>query len=200
MRNLDKADGWNGVEKLSPKEFTCYKCGNNICSNEGYRYGESVGGEYRSYEDMAYIYICHKCKSPTYFNEDDEQVPGSLYGDNILYLPKEVESVYDEARKCFSVNAFTSVVLCCRKLLMNISCELGASEGLNFVNYIDYLERNNHIPSKATPWIDKIRLLGNAGTHKMENRSREDAELSIQFTSILLKIIYEMPGRLENIK
>lgn len=199
MRNLDKSSGWNNTDELMSKEYKCYNCANNICSNEGYRYGEDTGLEFTNYEDKAYIYICYKCNSPTHFNVRGEQVPGYLYGGNILYLPEEVESVYNEARNCFSVNAFTSVVLCCRKLLMNISCELGANEGLSFVKYIDYLEKNNHIPSKAKPWVDKIRLLGNDGTHKIENRSEKDAKLAIQFTNILLKIIYEMPGILNNI-
>lgn len=185
---------WDDISELDSKSYKCYNCGEKVMSNLGYvcyvdKYKQNVTGE---------IYICHNCKCPTYF-KFGEQIPGSKYGDDIKYLTEEIESIYEEARNCFSVNAFTSVVLCCRKLLMNISCELGAPEGLRFVKYIDYLEDNNHIPSRAKPWIDKIRQLGNDGTHKIENRTKEEAELAIQFTGILLKIIYEMPGRLDDI-
>lgn len=187
---------WEDIDDdMEPKTYTCYNCGETMSSREGYNCSEysGVSGE------RGKIYICHICKSPTYFFFG-QQIPGALYGDEVKYLPNDIGDVYNESRKCFSVDAYTSSVLCCRKLLMNISCELGADEGLTFAKYIDYLEQNNHIPSKAKPWIDKIRVLGNDGTHKIENRSREDAELAIQFTSILLKIIYEMPGMLDNIK
>ncbi|AJH02109.1 hypothetical protein LF65_05601 [Clostridium beijerinckii] len=199
MRNFDTEYGWNSREELPSKDFICHNCGKNVCSNKGYRYGEKIGVEFIRYEDKAFIYICHNCEAPTYFDKEGKQVPGVLYGDNITFLSEEIEGVYNEARNCFSINAFTSVVLCCRKLLMNISCELGANEGLKFVQYIDYLENNNHIPSRAKQWVDKIRLLGNDGTHKLESRTKADAELAILFTSMLLKLIYEMPGRLDNI-
>lgn len=188
-------EGWLNCDELKSKSFKCGVCGSEVSSNRGYRCFSNIAYN----EEIGYIYICHKCNVPTFFSKGGIQIPGAKYGDNVLYLPEEVANVYNEARNCFSVNAFTSVVLCCRKLLMNISCELGAPEGLSFVKYINYLEDNNHIPSRAKPWIDKIRQLGNDGTHKIENRTKEDAELAIQFTSVLLKIIYEMPGRLDNI-
>ena len=42
-------------------------------------------------------------------------------------------------------------------------------------------------------WVDQIRLLGNEATHKLEDKDREEAELAINFTCILLKIIFEFP-------
>lgn len=197
MQNFDTEYGWNNTDELPSKEFTCCGCGNNICSNEGYTYKENTGIEYIYYENTAYIYICYKCGMPTYFNMDGIQIPGSLYGDNVTFLPKEVEEVYDEARKCFSVNAFTSSVLCCRKLLMNISCEKGAKKGESFEFYVNYLNDNGYIPPDGRKWVDKIRRLGNQATHKLEKKTKEDAELAIRFTSMLLKLIYEFPKLLE---
>ncbi|MEO2601308.1 DUF4145 domain-containing protein [Clostridium butyricum] len=194
---LNDNEGWLNCDELKPRIYTCGVCGKEISSNRGYRYLINNG---YSYDETKYIYLCHNCNSPTCFDVyNEEQIPGVLYGDDILYLPETVEKAYNEARKCFSVNAFTSVVLCCRKLLMNISCESGAKEGLKFVQYIDYLKTEGYIPKNAEPWVDKIRLLGNDGTHKIEDRSEEDAKLSIQFISTVLKMMYEMPGRLNDI-
>jgi hypothetical protein len=39
--------------------------------------------------------------------------------------------------------------------------------------------------------------LGNQATHKLETKSKEDAELAIKFTSMLLRMIYEFPKLLE---
>lgn len=189
--------GWNNVEELSSRVYTCYNCGHNISSNEGYRYFVDTGLEFSNLECISNIYICHNCNSPTYFDGDGNQYPGAKYGNEVQYLPEEVKTVYDEARNCFSVNAFTSSVLCCRKLLMNISCTVGASEGLRFVQYVDYLDNKGYIPPNGKKWVSKIKKLGNDGTHKIENRSEEDAILAIQFTSMLLKFIYEFPKLLE---
>lgn len=146
---------------------------------------------------MAYIYICHKCKVPTYFNECGNQIPGAKFGSKIAYLPENVENMYDEARSCFSVNAFTSSTLCCRKLLMNIACEKGAKGNQSFEFYVDYLDNNGYIPPDGKQWVDRIRKFGNQATHKLEMKSQEDAKLAIKFTSMLLKLIYEFPKLLE---
>lgn len=192
--------GWDDVSELPSKQFTCSHCGNNICSNLGYKRMVNTGGEYEYFEDSDYIYICYKCKKPTYFDSEDKQIPGPLYGDDVEYLSDSVKEVYDEARKCFSVNAYTSAVLCCRKLLMNCAVEVGADEGLSFITYINYLDDNDYIPSKIKDCVDKIRQLGNDGTHKIESRSKNDAELAIEFTSIVLKVMFEMSGKLDKFR
>lgn len=183
---------WKNVDdEMEPKTYTCYNCGETISSREGYTCSESsfAKGTYGK------IYICHICKRPTYFF-NNEQVPGSLLGDEVKYLPENINKAYNEARKCFSIAAYTSSVLCCRKILMYIACEKGAEEGKSFVEYIDHLDNNGYIAPNMKSWVEQIRLLGNEATHKLENKNREDAELVINFTSILLKIIFEFPSLL----
>lgn len=46
MTDFGREYGWNDIEELPSKEFTCHHCGNNICSNEGYRYGNLVGAQF----------------------------------------------------------------------------------------------------------------------------------------------------------
>mgnify|MGYP000059698488 CR=1 FL=1 len=180
---------WEDVDdEMEPKTYTCYNCGETISSKEGYNCSESsfTKGQWGK------IYICHICKRPTYFFYN-EQIPGSLYGDKVNHLPEDINKAYNEARKCFSVEAYTSTVLCCRKILMHIACEKGATEGKKFVEYVDYLDENGYIAPNMKNWVDQIRLLGNEATHKLEDKDREEAELAINFTCILLKIIFEFP-------
>lgn len=187
--------GWLNCDELDPQVYTCGICDKEVSSNKGYRYFEETiyGGGTAS----AYIYICHNCNSPTFFNESEEQIPGCKYGSSVCHLPEDVETIYEEARNCFSVSAFTSSVLCCRKLLMNISCEAGAEKDKTFEFYVNYLNDNGYIPPGGKPWVDKIRKLGNHATHKLQVKSREDAELALNFTNMLLKFIYEFPKTLE---
>ncbi|BFK81305.1 hypothetical protein I3900191A7_14500 [Clostridium baratii] len=184
-RNLN----WANTSKLNSRSYICGYCGEKIASNEGY---------YVSNSAISGIYICHNCSNPTYFSHDNNQFPGSKYGDNIEYLSEEVEELYNEAKNCFSVNAFTSSILCCRKLLMNCAVDQGAEEGKQFVYYINYLEDNNYTPKNIKDCIDEIRKLGNEGTHKIKSKTREEAELAIDFTALVLQMVYEAPGKLKS--
>jgi hypothetical protein len=183
---------WISIQGLIPKIFKCGFCGNPLSSEKGYYATESshVGSKL-----IASIYICHTCGNPTYFDKNGNQTPGALIGNNINHIPDQnIEKLYKEARICFSSGAYTSLVMCCRKLLMNISVNQGASEGKNFVEYVNYLNDNNYIPPNGKEWVDSIRKLGNEANHKIEFKSKEDAIRIATFTEMLLRFIYELPG------
>jgi hypothetical protein len=61
--------------------------------------------------------ICPVCGGPTYFNEHGVQFPGIAFGNPVEHLPVGVRELYEEARNCCSVAAYTSTVLAARKLL-----------------------------------------------------------------------------------
>src|SRR5690606_5267436 len=100
-------------------------------------------------------------------------------------------------KSCFSISAYTSSVMCCRKLLMNISVSEGAKEGKNFTDYVNYLNDNNYIPPNGKKWVDSIRKLGNEANHKIEFKSQKDTQRILSFTEMLLRFIYELPGIME---
>lgn len=183
---------WSNLSNITSKSFKCGYCGNPIASNQGflakrnYNQRDSIVGK---------IYICHHCTKPTFFDDKEVQTPGVLAGNFVNHITIEnIEKIYDEARKCFSIGAFTSSVMCCRKLLMNISVSEGAKEGLGFVDYVNYLNDNNYIPPNGKKWVDSIRKLGNEANHKIDFKSKEDALRIINFTEMLLRFIYELPG------
>lgn len=194
MLNFDSKDGWFNVDDLKTKVYKCGYCGKEVATNQGYRYFESNG---YVIEAVQHIYICHNCNSPTYFDNWGQQTPGYEYGDEVQYLSEVVSLMYNEARKCFAIDAYTSAVLCCRKLLMNVACEKGAPVNKKFEEYVDYLNDNGYIPPDGKAWVDRIRKLGNQATHKLETKSKEDAELAIKFTGMLLRLVYEFPKLLE---
>jgi len=47
------------------------------------------------------------------------------------------------------------------------------------------------------PWVDKIRKEGNDATHKLAPPTPEDAENILNFTTQLLKAIYEMEAKMK---
>jgi hypothetical protein len=182
--------GWVNISRLNPRNYTCGYCNNSIASENGYEAMNSSGY-------CRYIYICHCCEMPTVFDADKNKTPGSSFGKSVGFLPKEVEGLYNEARRCTKVSAYTASVLCSRKLLMNIAVSKGAEEGLSFVEYIDYLADKNYLPPDGREWVEHIRKTGNEATHEIKVKSREDAEELITFTEMLLKLIYEFPGSMK---
>lgn len=182
---------WQNTVSVGGRKYICGYCSSDIVSNEAFLAGVYPG------ELQASIFICHFCGRPTFFDYQGSQYPAPKYGGEVEYIPETiVKDLYNEARSCFSVHAYNAVVMCCRKLLMNIAIEKGAHDGLKFVQYVDYLEAQNLIIQGARPWVDKIRDLGNNANHRIDSVGQESAKLALDFSEMLLKSIFEMPGKL----
>jgi len=114
----------------------------------------------------------------------------------VEYVPPESAAIYREARNCMSVNAYTAVVLLCRKLLMHIGVAEGAEENKPFAFYMNYLVDAGYIAQKSRPWVDRIRNKGNDANHEIAPITRTDAEELIALSQMVLQLVYEYPGRL----
>jgi hypothetical protein len=127
------------------------------------------------------------------------QYPGVAFGEPVKGLPPDVQALYDEARGDMAVPGYTSGVLVCRKILMHVAVELGALPNLKFVEYVDYLWDNHHVPVNAKGWVDHICDKSNEANHEIVQMSREEAEQLISFTEVLLKLVYELPQRVPGV-
>lgn len=185
MKELDK---WINTSKLISKSYKCGFCGNDIASDKGY-YAENAFGT---------IYICHKCNKPTFFERYGNKTPGTLYGKEFkVNISENVKELYDEARKCYSVGAYSAVSMCCRKLLMHIAVECGADENLKFIEYVNYLDEENYIPKNSKKWVDIIRSKGNETTHEIKISDEKEAKQLIKFIEIIITLIYEIELEIE---
>jgi hypothetical protein len=186
---MGKYKGWDNVASLVSRSFICGHCGKSVASEMGY------------YHDNAHflVYICHFCQRPTFFNIGyGQQVPGEIFGDDITDISdQKILELYNEARRCVTCNAFTGAVLCCRKLLMSIAVEKGAKEGLKFIEYVEFLSSKGYVPPDGKEWVDHIRKKGNDATHEIVIMEKQDAEDLITFIEMLLKFIYEFPGKVK---
>ena len=90
----------------------------------------------------------------------------------------------------------TAAVLVCRKILMNVAVDKGAPEGDGFIQYVDYLDSKGYVPPDGRGWVDHIRKKSNEANHEIELMERNDAEELITFLAMLLKLIYEFPGKI----
>ena len=176
---------WQQLQVLKPKQFRCGHCGFTVASDKGYPWQNS----------LRKLLICPNCDRPAYFEEGLGQIPGQAPGNEVAHLPQNLEKLYREARLCCSVSAYTASVLASRKLLMNISVQQGAKEGLKFIEYVEYLATKGYIPPNGKGWVDHIRKKGNEATHEIALMDSGDAEELIAFSEMLLKFVYEFPSR-----
>lgn len=185
---------WQAPTPLEPHTFTCGHpgCGKRVASSAGLRTSVNwAGGGYR-------VFICPDCARPTFVigGESGVQVPGPLGGRTIDGLPRDVSTLYDQARSAYSVGAYTAAVLAIRKILMHVAVEKGASPGQKFVEYVAHLDQTHWIPPGSTPWVDHMRTRGNEENHEIVLASKEDADELLAFVEVLLIFVYEVPSKM----
>jgi len=178
---------WQNVRDIVTKRYSCGYCGEKVSS--------SIGFSNKNSRD--YIFVCPDCDCPTFFNSQDIQYPGVAYGNKVEHVPENINDLYEESRNCMSLQAFTASVMASRKLLMNIAVDKGAKEGLKFIEYVDYLDKNHYAPPNSQDWVNYIRNKGNEANHEINIMSEKDAEELINFIELLLKFIFEFQGKIK---
>ena len=135
---------------------------------------------------------CTACGNPSVADSEHMVRPGSKVGPSLEGLPADIAAAYDEARTCLGASANNACELVCRKILMHVAVEKGANEGEPFGAYITHLEQLGYVTPPMKPWVEEIRRIGNAATHKLEKPDKTRAESALMFTAELLRLVYEM--------
>ena len=185
----------NRTAPVTHASYTCGYCDKEVGPREGF-YGESstgVKGERVISRQQPMIYICPVCGQPTYFNHQGMATPGVSFGRAIKHVPCDLALIYDEARQCMAINAYTAAVLLARKALMHIAVEEKAEEGLSFAKYVKYFQDNNLVPKGTNDWIDQIRSKANEANHEIVIMKEDDAKKVLRFLEMLLALVYEYP-------
>lgn len=184
--------GWHNTERQEPRSWTCGYCGRGVGGNVGFK-------REKDSDDGSRIYICPHCENPTAFVIADDggigQYPGPVSGHAVSSLPQDVSALYDEARRCVQYTAYTAAILALRKLLMHVAVSRGADEGQSFASYVAYLADEGWIPPNGKGWVDELRRMGNEANHEIALASQDDAEELLDFAEMLLRFVYEFPGR-----
>jgi hypothetical protein len=196
--NLEFWWNWSNTSTLQACRYTCGYCGADVSPAVGY----VASGRDLPSGMWARVYICHSCSYPTalWMNGQGglDQAPGAPFGAHVDHVSDPgVATIYDEARRATAAGAFTAAVLCCRKLLMHIAVAKGAAEGLNFTEYVDFLEKEHWTPRDSKEWVDEIRKKGNQANHKIVIASEADAHRLIGFLEMLLRFMYEFPAKVK---
>jgi hypothetical protein len=117
------------------------------------------------------------------------------FGERVKHISDaKIEALYEEARQCTAYGAYTSAVMLCRKLLMNVAVQQGAPNNLTFQAYVGHLDQKGFVPPNGKKWVDEIRQKGNEANHEVHLMTENDAQRIIRFSEMLLRFIYEMPN------
>lgn len=185
---------WIKSQTISSWAFCCGVCGNQVASSEGFfavPVGVSFSGFPASYAERR-IYICPHCQYPSCFDRHTQCIyPRPLPGRSVGRLPDKIDALFTEARKCFQVGAYTSVLMVSRKLLMHISVDLGAQPKSTFQEFVAYLDKENYIPKNSKSWVDKLRKHGNEQNHEIKLATEAEAIEILNLTEMLLRLLYE---------
>jgi hypothetical protein len=188
MPRLDTADiNWQNVQNLAPHRFICGFCSTTVSPDKGWSAAHPANTH------AAAMFICPECRGPN-FRRGDKQFPTAPFGTPVTHVPKELNTLYEEARSCTSANAFTAAVLICRKMLMNIAVQQGAKEGEAFIDYVNFLSDKGYVPPNGKHWVDHIRKRGNEATHEIALMGGVQAKELVGFVEMLLRFIYEFPN------
>lgn len=179
---------WQSQQAIKPYKYTCSYCGREV--------GSAMGWYDASDANTFSIHVCPICTKPT-FKFGEEQIPNVKFGGIVENLPENVSQAYEEVRSCYQANAFAATVLMCRRILMFVSVEKGGDRSWSFVKHIEYLDQEGYLFKNSKDWIDEIRNMGNDATHSLTTFPPEQAKEAITFTEMLLRMVYEFPGKLK---
>lgn len=179
---------WQDARTIEDVSYICGYCGKEPAPSKFHATKNHSGK----------IYICSKCGKPTFFDAGRGQTPKVRFGNDIEGITNSgIAALYNEARDCTSVGAYTATVMVCRKILMNLAVDQKAEEGKDFAYYVNYLANNGYVPPQGKKWVDAIRKRGNEANHEIALKEEKDAKLILDFIGGLLRFNYELPSLLE---
>ena len=182
---------WPDAQQINRCRYRCGYCRERVMSGEGWQ-AESQS-ELGPPPKMC-VLICPHCNRPTYM-ESDYQIPPPGGQAMVAIAPPEILARLQEASDAFSVRAYTAAAILCRKILMNVAVSQAAKEGQTFAFYIEFLIQREFIPKASLPWVDKIRATGNEAAHSVAGTTETVAKQTLEFTAMLLRLVYEFPDR-----
>ncbi len=117
--------------------------------------------------------------------------------------PKEINSDFLEAQRCFKVNAYKATVVMCRRTLEQVTKHQKA-KGKTLFDKIETLHKNGIISKPVYELVTQIRQLGNYGAHATDDLlgdvTEEEAKIVLDVTEHLVDHTFEIPQKIKKLK
>jgi hypothetical protein len=155
---------------------------------------------FHGYPENAWYY-CMNCRKGCVHNGFD-LAPGKMEFRAPEGTPDQEAELWEEIRRCLSVNAYNAVAMLCRKLLLHMvfthqrSINRNATpKDLSFAAAVRYLSDNRVITEAMKQLATNIKDVGNKANHELPHITQTDAHDIALFTHYLFVSVYEMPKR-----
>jgi len=149
----------------------------------------------KSYNATWWIGVCNFCKMPVLvLNDGDIIYPTPLPSPTDERIPETIRHDLDEAKMCFSVNAYRACAVMARRAMQSACIDKGTSKE-KLVDQLEELAANGIITKDLREWADVVRWVGNDAAHPdTEEVNKEDAEDILKLAEQFLHVIYVAPA------
>jgi uncharacterized membrane protein len=115
-------------------------------------------------------------------------------------LPERLQSILQEARRCYQAKAYTATAIVCRRAIEALCAEREVKTE-NLAAALKEMRDRGLIDGSLFEWADGLRLAGNRAAHNVESDvSWEDAQDLLQFTEAILEYVVVYRERFERFK
>jgi hypothetical protein len=149
----------------------------------------------RSSESHWWIGICNNCKDPVLIhNIGDTIYPHPLPSPTDVRIPEKIRHDLDEAKMCFSVDAYRACAVMARRV-MQVTCIDKGSKKEKLVDQLSELATGGKITTDLKEWADVVRWVGNDAAHPGSDEvTKEDSEDILKLAEQFLNVIYVAPA------
>ena len=191
----------------------CATCNSIVETEEMFTYSYKVNytDELISEGNDIILYKCLNCGEPLLFEEQFQSIEGNYYPQNRVQLfpaalnlalknaPKIVVRPYEEAVKCYRVQAYDACVIMCRKGIEAI-CENKGEKSGNLYKDLKNLKDKSILEGTIYNWTNELRLIGNDGAHSHNQIvTQQDAKDSLDFFDALITYLYHLVDQYEKL-
>ena len=148
---------------------------------------------------------CPNCRGPVIIRQSGTKTiqyyPLSLPEKSDKRIPEKIRRDFDEAKQCFSIEAYRASATMTRRALQNTCIDKGATKGAKLLKQINELALKGIITSDIKEWATVTRWIGNDAAHPDSPEvDVEEAESIIALTEQLLSVIFIAPAIAEERK
>ncbi len=150
---------------------------------------------WESGSEIWWIGICNYCHKPVLVKNDGDIVfPTPLPLPSDKRIPEHIRQDLDEAKICFSVDAYRACAVMARRAIQSAAIDKGTTKG-NLVEQINELESIGIITKDLKEWATVVRWVGNDAAHPNKDKvEKEDAEDILILAEQFLNVIYVAPA------
>jgi HEPN domain-containing protein len=145
--------------------------------------------------DFWWIGITNCCQSAVLAHNDGDVIyPSPLPSPTDKRIPESIRQDLEEAKMCFSVNAYRACAVMARRAMQSACIEKGTTKDKLF-DQLTELALNGVITKELKEWADVVRWVGNDSAHpNAEKVTKEDAEDILKLAEQFLHVLYVTPA------